>query len=116
MAMIYKMTLFIYDRINIPQILPQKSNLVEAVLCAEIKKKVGLTSQDIEKNNIVVTNEQITWNDKVDEGLEVEFTKGEIELIQKSFIKLSDDNNFPTDVKFLTFYQKFVEPIPEKVE
>jgi len=46
--------------------------------------------------------------------MNVEFTKEEIELIQKAFKALDDDNNVPTDSRFVDFYLKYKDPVPDK--
>ena len=94
------MELHIKERIYIPQVLPQQNDFIGFNLKRSIIKKVGLTESDQETYNIQEDKEngRVTWNVEKDRELPlvVDFTKEEIDYLQKACEKLSD-SVYPDD-------------------
>lgn len=102
------MELGIKDRIVLLGILPEKGNLVTARMVADLRKKVGLTAEEIESAKVVVIPEkdQFTWENNLIK--DIEFFDTEKELIIKCFKDL-DERDALSFQDHVPIYDKFTE-------
>jgi len=103
-----KLTFF--DRISIPQMIPEKATFADAIIYDDIRGKLKITQQEITDYNIRNTpdNSGVEWDSEPQGGIDVELTDAEIKLINKAFGELDKKAQVPTDPKFIALYRKFI--------
>ena len=99
------MKLFVQERMLIPNLLPEKGNIIDMTVKRDIVKKVELTQEELTELKLEVKqaantdNVYYTWDREKDVGIDVELTKKELELLQKQ-VKTLDDAGEITDQLF----------------
>lgn len=106
------MKIFIYDKINIQILLIKQGSLKDLMSIKKLKDKFKISKEDIKFYNIRFKKNQnqtssITWDEKKDLGVEMEFTQEEVNLIKRSLDYADKENRIPTDFRFLRFYEEF---------
>lgn len=77
------------DRIIVPSLFPERSNLVDQVLAEDIGKKLRITQEEMEAVKFRATpsdeegHSQYVWDGSVNSDKNVGFTKAEIEFLIK---------------------------------
>ncbi len=75
-----KMTLS--ERLLFPQIYPEKTNVLSAVLRRDIAEKVQLTQNQMELLGVKIETNRTTWNTKKDKTTTVGFTVAEMKFLK----------------------------------
>lgn len=96
------------DRITLPSVLPTKGGFEKLIVVEDIKKKIMLTQEDIEKYTISSRGDKIFWT--IPEGeqdeFEYEFTSLELSLLKEALKELDTKQELTTDMTGL--YKLFV--------
>jgi hypothetical protein len=102
------MKLGIYDRLLLPQILPERASIEIGIVCADIRKKIILTQEEIKKITLRTdpVNGGLSWDLKKEKPLQVQFTDMELEVITGAFKTKSDAKDLPTDERMIDLYRK----------
>jgi len=90
------MKLTIKDRILINALYPQQTNLIEQIITRDIKHKVGITQEELDKYQIVVKDGGLTWTGS--DEFDVDFTDKELELLKKQINVLDKKNQITQDI------------------
>lgn len=77
------MKLNIADRINLINIFPAESGMVQQILVKDIAKKVEFTQDEIKEVNLVQKDGMITWTPEKAKDKEVEFTEMELNFLRE---------------------------------
>lgn len=102
------MKLKLSDKYFILSILPQKGNFLNLLLIKEIKEKINLTEEVVDKYNIKVNGGKVLWDKSFDEDeFEIEFPDSEKHLIKSELITL--DKNSELTPQLMNIYQKFTQ-------
>lgn len=106
----YIVSCTVFDRIKLPDILPQQAKFEVGIVIRDIRKKLALTQDEITELEITsLENGRITWNAKRDTGKGFSFTELEMTVIRGNLKKLDGEEKLPTDDRFLDMYTKFTE-------
>lgn len=84
------MKLTLKERLVLISVLPVKGAFEELIVLQDIKDKIKVTQEDVEKANFKTNEKGVTWEEGKIEDLLVEFTKLEAEAVEKAFGELSD--------------------------
>jgi len=90
------MKLTIKDRIVINALYPQQTNLIEQILVRDIKNKVDIKQDELEKYKIIVQDGALTWQGK--DEFDIDFTDKELELLKKQINILDKKNQITQDI------------------
>ena len=90
------MKLTIKDRILINALYPQQTNLIEQIITRDIKHKVGITQEELDKYQIVVKDGGLTWTGS--DEFDVDYTDKELELLKKQINVLDKKNQITQDI------------------
>ena len=106
----YTITLFVYDRVKIPDVLPRQAKFEVGIVVRDIRKKLQFTQDELEQLNIQEKEGgRIVWNVKTDTGKAFQFTELEMTIIRGNLKTLDGKEELPTDDRFLDMYEKFIE-------
>lgn len=87
------MKLDLRDRLILPSILPTKANFETMTIIEDLKLKIKITSDDIQKFEIKENHTgSITWNKKGEETLDFEISMDEADVLIKAFEQLDVNN------------------------
>lgn len=102
-----KVMLQIGERINLLGLLPSEANLVTLRVVQEMKRKLGISAEEIQKVELKVDDEkeQVRWNSDKDLPVEMEFNAVEVEIIEKELRKL--DKSAKLTERHLSLCEKF---------
>ncbi len=108
------MKLSILERLVLGNILPQKGNYTTLIAVKEIKDKIVLTLEEIEKYKIAADEQQTRWSKEGENyEIDVEFGKTLSVIINEALQKKNNGNELTQEM--ISLYEKFVttpEPIP----
>ena len=79
------------DRLMLPTILPKDGGLVQQVNTRGIITKSEFTPEEVQDFEMKDTEKGVMFNPAKARDIEVEFTKSEVELLQKSVDQLDKD-------------------------
>lgn len=126
------MKLFIKDRMMLMQVLPEAGNLADMLMVRKLQEKVGLTAKDHEKFKLRVGTKPcecavggqansecpickgkgevpvegtVQWDQKKDQGLDIEFRGPETALIVQALKKLDAEGKLT--LQFVDICEKF---------
>lgn len=106
------MKLTILERLVLGNILPQRGNFTLMIAVKEIKDKVILTSEEIQKFNIIADDHGTRWS-KEGESYEVDIEFGNtLSVIINEALQEKSKTNELTE-EMISLYQKFVMSEPE---
>jgi hypothetical protein len=104
------LTMFTMERIILPLYLPKSGSLKVATICESIRNKVRISLEEVTEYGIKVSKgNKITFNQKKDKGVEVDFTPDEVSLLVDTYIRMDQEGTFPTNPQFMKFYNEFKE-------
>jgi hypothetical protein len=104
-----KTRLKLMERIMLPGILPEKASFEMGIVCQDIRKKIGITQDEVKRTGLKsLPGGGMQWDAAKDRAVEIEFTEMECELIKGSLEKASKANELPTDPAILELYRTFV--------
>jgi hypothetical protein len=101
-----KVKLNLYERVKAVDLLPLKGGLEKASIAADIKKKLEIKQEEIEKyalktqqmgNGRVSTS----WNEKGKEEVDFDFSKLEIQMLKDGVEDLNKKNEIPAEAAFV---------------
>lgn len=78
------MKLNVSERLTLVRTLPQKGSFHTMKTIEKLQKALYLSEEENEEFGIVVTDEQIKWNDKGKEGKEIEISELGMQLLIKA--------------------------------
>lgn len=82
------MTLSLKDRLNFVLLFPEKGNIIQQILVADISKKVSLTQDEIKEFELKQEGTVLKWNEEKAKDIEVEFTEAELNLLKEQIKEL----------------------------
>lgn len=83
------MKLYVKDRLLFQQLYPKESDLSTQILVRDIRNKVDIKQEDIEKYGVRSEGRAFQWNSEKDKGEEIEFSNAEIQLLKEQ-VRLLD--------------------------
>jgi hypothetical protein len=89
------MTLSLKDRLMIPNILPQESDITSMVLKRDIGRKIELTQGDLQASGLQSGEGRITWSKNID--VEVSWSDSELKMLKDAAAKLDADKKITDD-------------------
>lgn len=95
----------IFERITLTNILPNRANFRDGLVIKDIRAKVKLSQEEMEKYEIKSEGGSITWNDP-DYVKEIDITKLEIDILKSALNKMNEKKDIPTTDRFLALYEK----------
>jgi hypothetical protein len=106
-----KTKLNLYERIKVGDFLPAKGGLEIATVAADIKKKLEIKQDEIEKyeiKSVQLGNGRFSqsWNDKGKEEKAFDFTKLEVEMIKNGLEDMNKKGEIPSDPTYLDLCRK----------
>jgi len=109
-----KIKLSIYERLELPGILPDKEGIDRAIICNDIREKIQLSQKELKQVELKTergVNGQIftTWNPDKDKERIFEFTDLEVDVLRIAFKKLDEAKEIKVDPRFIALYRKFVD-------
>ncbi len=99
------MNLTLLQRIQLTSLIPQKGNYEKLVITEDLRKKIGLTQEEV-KDNEVKTLENSMISVKTNPEKELEFTELEKNMIKDGFKEL--DKKGELNAALLPLYRLFV--------
>lgn len=89
----------IKDLFMIRELLPIKATLTDQILAQDIDKKVTLNQEDSKVVGLTSTAAGlITWNSEIDYNKEVEFSRAELELLDRQIKRKSSEAEINRDM------------------
>lgn len=100
--------LTIYDRITLTSILPARASFDRVIVISDIREKVQLTQEDLEKYGITgLPTGGVAWNEEgATYEIEVSFTAIELEVLGDALKEMDRKKEMPTTKRFLELYRK----------
>jgi len=100
-----KVGLTVPERLITLSVLPKEGSFVTLKVIRELKLRLAMTSEEIQKCDIVERDGQVHFNAKAHELNEFEFDTIELDLIRKSLTRL--DGQQKLNEEMFTVYEKF---------
>lgn len=105
-------TLTIFERLQLPNILPTQAKYEIGVVCKNLRKRLALTAEDKKRVNYReqrAPNGDVLaiWNEKKDKGMPIALSGVELFVIQSSLDLLNKNEKLPTDERWLLLFEKF---------
>lgn len=101
------MKLTIQERLLLGGILPQQGNYTTIIAVKEIKDKIAITKEEIEKYQIIFTEQMVTWSDEGNAyEIDVDFGKT-LQVIINEALQAKNKANELTE-QMISLYEKFV--------
>lgn len=93
-------TLTIKDRLLIPNLFPEKSNLITQVLARDISEKIRFDQAEMKKINLrSEANGVMRWDDKNDAAKKtVTFTEAELKFLVDQIARTDQEGGFTADL------------------
>jgi len=101
-------TLNVWERMNLANILPEKGNFIEACAVSGIKKNLILNEEESNKIGFKQVGERFTWDQSKDFTAIFIFTETEKALFSKVFSELDKENGVQCTDAFINLYKKFL--------
>jgi len=106
-----KVKLNLFERMRVVDFLPAKGGLEKATIAADIKKKLELSQEEIEKYEVkseAMANGRIAtrWNARGQEEVAFDFSKLEIQMLKDGLDEMNKKNEIPSEVAFLDLCKK----------
>ena len=92
------LTLTVKDRFTIPELLPERSNLVDQYLAKDIIDKIALSQEERESIGLKAGQGFLEWRDGATCDKDVEFTSAEINYLDRCIKQKSQDNQIHRDM------------------
>lgn len=102
------MKVTIKERLVLPNVFPQHSDIITLWLCKEIGAKVQLTPEERERVRLRVENERLVWDGEA--SIDVDFTRPEMKLVADALVTMNTEKKLTVD--HLELYEKFVGKVP----
>jgi len=101
------MKLDVRERLILLSILPAEGNFITLKVVRKLKEDLSFSEEEIKQYKFVQKEDQVTWDDKVEQSKLVTIgTQGKI-IIQDALKKLDEDKKLREE--HYTIYEKFVE-------
>lgn len=82
----------IKDRLMVPSFFPQKSNILNQMLCQEIGELIKIGPQEREEIGMKVDGVNIIWDEGMDVPKPFEFTESQISFLKDQITRLDQEN------------------------
>ena len=86
------------DRLIIPGLYPQQSNIIDQVLIKDIKLKVDLIQSEFKEIDFKIIGDKYTWNNKKGKDKEVNFTEAELSLLRTQIEKMDKEKKITQEI------------------
>lgn len=96
------------DRIVLVSLLPKEGSFETLIILDDIRKKAGVTQDEVVEFKINSTDKGVTWTQEAAEKeFDIDFTEAEKNEVSKMLKKLSDDEKLNTET--INLYKIFVK-------
>ena len=85
------MKLTIKDRLIMPGLCPEESDLMTLILVKDITKKVEFSQKELEEIEFKSVDGRHTWNSEKEKDIEIKFTDSELNLLKNQVNKLDSE-------------------------
>lgn len=116
----FKLMLTTFDRISIPNILPQLGKYEVGIVIRDLTSKLGLSQTEIVQMGLkqepgrAAGESVITWRAERDRAREFVLTELEFNLVKKSLAEMNEKEKLPVGAQWLTLYEKFQDAKPDE--
>ena len=90
-----KMKMSIKDRLVLPVLFPEKSDLQSQIIVKDIMKKNNISKDEADEICLETVNSGFKWQDEKAKDKEIDFNELEIRLLKKQ-VKFLDESNLIT--------------------
>jgi len=102
-----KIKLNVMERIMAMNVLPKEGSFVTLKTIRDTTDKLGLKEVELKEFEVKQDGDKVTWNQKGNEEVEIDFGERAIDLMTGALKKLSEENKL-TQQQF-SLYEKFVK-------
>lgn len=88
-------------------LLPKKSEYVLLKLHRQLKERLGLQTDEVDKFQVKFQGENMSWDKTLDTGTDFDFNETEMDIIKKELRALDEKRQL--EDKHFTLYKKFIE-------
>ena len=92
------MKLSVKDRIIIPGLYPELSNIIEQVLVKDIKEKVDLSQSEFKTIEFRKYGGKYIWDNEKAKDKEVDFTESELNLLRTQIDKMDKEKKITQEI------------------
>ncbi len=92
------MKLTIKDRLTLPGLYPEKSNMVTQIIVKDIRAKVDVTQKEVVAAELKATPSGLTWNDAKAPIVTIKFSEAELDLLNEQTKALDKENKITQDL------------------
>lgn len=100
------MKLNVFERLMLLSILPQEGNFVTLKVLRELKSNLGLSEKELKEFEVKQENDQVIWNTKGNEELEIEIGEKATDIVIEALKQLDKDKKLTE--QYFSLYEKFV--------
>ena len=100
------MKLNVLERVMVLSVLPKENNFLTLKVIQEIQNKVGLSSEDYKKFDIVQGDGELKWNQSGNEGVDIYLGEKAMEIIRTRLEELDKQKKLTPN--HMSVYEKFV--------
>jgi hypothetical protein len=94
------------ERLMVLGVLPKEGNFVTLKVIRNLIDKLGLTTEEIEKFEVIQEGGQVTWKQEGNLPIDFDFDNVEVDIIKHELKKMDSENRLK--VELLPVYEKFV--------
>ena len=99
-----KLELTVSERLLLPNLFPQQSDLVTMRVVTEFKMDVGFTEDEMKDWEMKVEGDRVSWNPEKAQNVEIKIGPSVLSVLEKQVEKLSDDGKITEQM--LTLIEK----------
>jgi hypothetical protein len=92
-----KIVVTVKDRLVLPTIFPQKSNIVGQVIARDLAKKFEVGKEEAEKIGLKMVQGTFKWDGDKAKKLEIELTAPEVAFLKDQIQRIDKDNEVTAD-------------------
>ena len=100
------MELNVFERLMLLSILPQEGNFVTLKVLRELKSNLALGEKELKEFEVIQEGEQVKWNIKGNEELEIEIGEKATDIVIEALKQLDKDKKLTE--QYFSLYEKFV--------
>ena len=102
------MLLTVRERLILLSVLPQEGDFLTLKVLRELREDLSFTEKEHAKYKFVQSENQVTWDDKMEQGKEIEIGKKANDIIVLALTKLNEQKKLR--MEHFDLYERFVNP------
>lgn len=91
------MKLSVKDRVLLPQLFPERSNLLEMMTVSYIQKKIEIGDKESKEIHLRQEGERVVWDDDA-KSRNVEFSETDIKFLDQQVTRLDNERKISLDL------------------